>query len=52
MSSKHVFNLEENLLDKILQTKVRAALVDPVPSIPQSDVFAALKARHEGRKSA
>lgn len=52
MSSKLVFNLEENVLDKILQAKVRAALVDPAPSIPQSDVFTALRARHDGRKSA
>ena len=52
MSSNLVFNLEGNVLDKILQAKVRAALVDAASSIPQPDVFAALKARHESRKSA
>lgn len=46
------FNLEENVLDKILQAKVLAALVDGAPSIPQPDVFAALKAHHDARKSA
>ncbi len=52
MPSNLVFNLEENVLDKILQTKVLATLVDAAPSISQSDVFAALKTRHEVRKSA
>lgn len=47
-----MFNPEDNVLDKIFQAKVRAALVDAAASIPQSDVFAALKARHDGRKSA
>lgn len=52
MSFNLVFNLEGNVLDKILQAKVRAALVDAAPSIPQADVFAALKAHHDARKSA
>lgn len=47
-----VFNLEEPVLEKILQAKVLAALVDAAPSIPQSDVFAALKVRHDARKCA
>ena len=42
---------EEAALDAILQGKVEAALADPAPSIPQSDVFAELKAVHEKRKS-
>lgn len=42
---------EEAALDTILQAKVQAALADPAPSIPQSDVFAELKAVHEKRKS-
>ena len=40
---------EEEALDAILKASVEEALVDPAPSIPQADVFAALHARHAAR---
>ncbi len=43
---------EEAALDAILKAKVEEALADPLPLIPQADVFAELKAHHTRRKSA
>ena len=37
---------EEAALDSILRERVRAALADPSPSLPQDAVFAALRAYH------
>ena len=41
---------EEEALDAILKARVEEALADPAPSIPQADVFAALRARHAQRR--
>lgn len=43
---------EEAALDSILKAKVEAALTDPAPSIPQTEVFDALRAAHAKRKAA
>jgi antitoxin ParD1/3/4 len=43
---------EEAALDAILKAKVEAALADPAPSIPQTEVFDALRAAHAKRKPA
>jgi antitoxin ParD1/3/4 len=43
---------EEAALDAILKAKVEAALSDPAPSIPQAEVFDALRAAHAKRKAA
>jgi antitoxin ParD1/3/4 len=43
---------EEQALDAILKARVEEALADPAPSIPQDEVFAALRARHESRSKA
>jgi antitoxin ParD1/3/4 len=43
---------EEAALDAILKAKVEAALADPSPSIPQSQVFADLRAAHKKHKTA
>ncbi len=40
---------EEEALDAILKARVEEALADRAPSIPQADVFAALRAHHAGR---
>ena len=40
---------EEEALDAILKARVEEALADPAPSIPQADVFAALRAHHARR---
>lgn len=40
---------EEQALDAILKARVEEALADPAPSLPQSEVFAALRARHAQR---
>lgn len=40
---------EEEALDAILKARVEEALTDPAPSIPQADVFAALRAHHAKR---
>ncbi|WP_338445038.1 type II toxin-antitoxin system ParD family antitoxin [Pelagerythrobacter marensis] len=40
---------EERALDAILKARVEEALADPAPSIPQSEVFAELAARHARR---
>ena len=42
---------EEEALDAILKARVEEALADPAPSIPQADVFAALRARHARRSA-
>jgi antitoxin ParD1/3/4 len=42
---------EEEALDAILKARVEEALADPAPSIPQAEVFAALRARHAGCSS-
>ncbi|WP_425230722.1 ribbon-helix-helix domain-containing protein [Sphingomonas sp.] len=41
---------EEEALDASLKARVEAALADPAPSIPQVEVFAALRAHHNARK--
>lgn len=43
---------EEEALDAILKARVEEALADPAPSIPQADVFAALRAHHGKRQGA
>lgn len=43
---------EEAALDAILKVRVEEALADPAPSIPQADVFAALRAHHGQRQGA
>ena len=43
---------EEEALDAILKARVEEALADPEPSIPQADVFAALRAHHAKRSRA
>lgn len=40
---------EEQALDAVLKARVEEALADPAPSLPQSEVFAALRARHAER---
>ena len=40
---------EEEALDAILKARVEEALADPAPSIPQADVFAALREHHGKR---
>lgn len=42
---------EELALDAILAARVAEALADPAPSIPQTDVFAALRAHHALQQS-
>lgn len=41
---------EEEAIDTALRARVEAALADPAPSVPQDEVFAALRARHTTRK--
>jgi antitoxin ParD1/3/4 len=43
---------EEAALDAILKARVEEALADPAPSIPQDEVFAALRAHHTARAKA
>lgn len=43
---------EEGALDAILEARVKEALADPAPSIPQTDVFAELRAHHARRTAA
>lgn len=43
---------EEATLDAIVKARVEESLADPAPSIPQADVFAALRARHAQRAGA
>lgn len=43
---------EEQALDAVLRARVEEALADPAPSIPQDEVFAALRARHAERGKA
>ena len=40
--------MTEEALDAILEARVEKALADPAPSIPQADVFVALRAHHAG----
>lgn len=42
----------EEALDTILKARVKEALSDAAPSIPQAGVFAALRARHAKRTEA
>ncbi len=37
---------EERFLDALMKARVEEALADPAPSIPQDEVFAALRAHH------
>jgi antitoxin ParD1/3/4 len=41
---------EEAALDAVIKARVEEALADPVPSLPQGEVFAALRARHAARR--
>lgn len=43
---------EEETLDAILKARVQEAVADPAPSIPQDEVFAALRAHHTRRTQA
>ena len=40
---------EEDTFDAILKARVEEALADPAPSIPQTEVFAELRAHHARR---
>lgn len=39
---------EERALDEALRARIEASLTDARPSIPQHQVFAALRAHHQG----
>ena len=39
---------EDQVLEAALRVRIEASLADQRPSIPQDDVFAALRARHRG----
>lgn len=41
---------EEQALDAVLKARVKEALADPNPAIPQAEVFAELRAHHEARR--
>lgn len=43
---------EEAAIDEVLRAKVQEAIDDPRPSIPADQVFAELRAFHEGRGKA
>lgn len=43
---------EEHVLDAVLKARVEEAPADPAPSIPQAEVFAALRAHHAARGGA
>lgn len=43
---------EEEALAGLLRRRVEDALADPVPALPQEEVFDALKARHAARSKA
>ena len=43
---------EEQALDAVLKARVEAALADPAASLPQSEVFAELRAHHARRGAA
>jgi antitoxin ParD1/3/4 len=43
---------EEAVLDEVLRQKVQAAMADPRPSVPASQVFKRLRGRHQRRVKA
>lgn len=43
---------EEETLDAVLKARVQEALADSTPSLPQDEVFAALRAHHARRTQA
>jgi antitoxin ParD1/3/4 len=43
---------EEAAIDEVMRQKIRASLADPRADIPSEDVFARLRAYHEGQLKA